>query len=626
MKHVVFNNKKIDASTFLQMENLSISLSKNPQAFLEFDFQAYFDDEEQKFTVSHFWDNQEHLAQLNGLKSDVYLKALGNKHYTDFKEFKETLKELHETHLKSFFTQLYVLLEDIRLEEIIVRQRPGTRQLFSTRKNIYRHYFQSQFKGNEIRNFKLDQLYCLIYLSLTSTQLTYQTNEQLEEILPILFQTFEAKKTSNISSIIFQVQQRLLPIYKEDMIHTYFGYLPLNKLTDTPSCNSKAKELQNDDEQDGLEERNSEDEKLSTWHRESKNNENDDNFLRFEVESGTKTAIKANFAREQESQDQAIGNAFGSSKQGDHKQSKQNDANETANSSNNNHQNPFGKYNSNVSIQHISPKQQSIDEKKQYSTLSAIVSKDVKELRKTIEKSLENKQNAPSDKYYGRLNKKWIKLFTEDKPKMFYKKQTESKELDAVFYLLVDCSGSMFNKMDEVKKSVILFHETLKQLKISHSISGFWEDASNASKENKPNILHQVIPFSQSLYPSTGPNIMQLHEEEDNRDGLMIRIVSEELAKRPEKHKFLLVFTDGEPSALDYFQDGIIDTHEAVKQARKLGIEVIGTFIEENEHQEETVQLMKNIYHHHFLIASGTEDLRLQLKPLLKKLLLRSID
>ena len=62
---------------------------------------------------------------------------------------------------------------------------------------------------------------------------------------------------------------------------------------------------------------------------------------------------------------------------------------------------------------------------------------------------------------------------------------------------------------------------------------------------------------------------MQLREEEDNRDGYIIRIVSEKLAKRPEKHKFLLVFTDGEPSALDYQQDGILDTHEAVKLARK---------------------------------------------------------
>lgn len=625
MKQIIFNNKKIDASTFLQMENLSISLSKDRNSFLEFDFQAYYDDEEQKFTVSHFWDTQEHSTQLQGLKSDVYLKALGNKHYSDFSEFKDTLKELQETHLKSFFTQLFVLLEDIRLEELIIHQRPGTRQLFSTRKRIYRHYFQSQFKANEMRNFQLDQLFCLIYLSLTSTQLTYQTNEQLEDILPILFQAFEAKKTSDIASIVFRVQQRLLSLYKEDMIHTYFGYLPLNKINELASCNSKVKELQNDDQQEGLDERNSEDERLSTWHRESKNNETDDNFLRFEVESGTKTSIKANFAREEEAGDQAIANAFGSSKQGENKKSKQTDSHEATNSSSS-QQNPFGKYNSNVSIKYKEAIGQTVTEKKQYSTLSSMVSKDVKELRKTIEKSLENKQNAPTDKYYGRLNKKWVRLFTEENPKMFYKKQTESKELDAVFYLLVDCSGSMFNKMDEVKKSVILFHETLKQLKISHSISGFWEDASNATKENKPNILHQVIPFSSSLSPSVGPNIMQLQEEEDNRDGLMIRIVSEELAKRSEKHKFLLVFTDGEPSALDYFQDGIIDTHEAVKQARKLGIEVIGTFIEEEEHQEETSQLMKNIYQHHYLIASNAEDLRLQLKPMLKKLLLRSIE
>src|SRR5690348_2416590 len=151
MKQIIFNNKKIDASTFLQMENLSISLSKDRSSFLEFDFQAYYDDEEQKFTVSHFWDTQELSTQLQGLKSDVYLKALGNKHYSDFIEFKDTLKELQETHLKSFFTQLFVFLEDIRLEELIIHQRPGTRQLFSTRKRIYRHYFQSQFKANEMR-------------------------------------------------------------------------------------------------------------------------------------------------------------------------------------------------------------------------------------------------------------------------------------------------------------------------------------------------------------------------------------------------------------------------------------------------------------------------------------------
>ncbi len=118
---------------------------------------------------------------------------------------------------------------------------------------------------------------------------------------------------------------------------------------------------------------------------------------------------------------------------------------------------------------------------------------------------------------------------------MFYKKGQESQELDVAFQLLVDCSGSMYNKMQETKKSVVLFHEALKSLKIPHAISGFWEDASSATPENKPNVIHEVVTYKNSTLPNVGPEIMQLREEEDNRDGYIIRIVSEKLAKRTEK-------------------------------------------------------------------------------------------
>ncbi len=40
----------------------------------------------------------------------------------------------------------------------------------------------------------------------------------------------------------------------------------------------------------------------------------------------------------------------------------------------------------------------------------------------------------------------------KSKPRMFYKKGQESQELDVAFQLLVDCSGSMYNKMEETKK------------------------------------------------------------------------------------------------------------------------------------------------------------------------------
>ncbi|CEV42179.1 Uncharacterised protein [Streptococcus pneumoniae] len=55
-------------------------------------------------------------------------------------------------------------------------------------------------------------------------------------------------------------------------------------------------------------------------------------------------------------------------------------------------------------------------------------------------------------------------------------------------------------------------------------------------------------------------------------------------------------------------------------------MEVIGIFIEEGEAKEATYQLMKNIYNHHFLVANHAEDLRLKIKPLLKKLLLKTIE
>ena len=54
-------------------------------------------------------------------------------------------------------------------------------------------------------------------------------------------------------------------------------------------------------------------------------------------------------------------------------------------------------------------------------------------------------------------------------------------------------------------------------------------------------------------------------------------------------------------------------------------MEVIGIFIEEGEAKEATYQLMKNIYNHH-LVANHAEDLRLKIKPLLKKLLLKTIE
>src|SRR5699024_2279287 len=129
-----------------------------------------------------------------------------------------------------------------------------------------------------------------------------------------------------------------------------------------------------------------------------------------------------------------------------------------------------------------------------------------------------------------------------------------------------DCSASMHNKMEETKRGIVLFHEVLKQLKIPHSIVGFWEDANEVKKNYQPNYFHLIHTHADFPSQTSGAKIMQLEPEEDNRDGFSIRIMTEDLAKRREKHKFLLVFSDGEPAAANYDQNGIVDTNIAVTE------------------------------------------------------------
>ena len=118
---------------------------------------------------------------------------------------------------------------------------------------------------------------------------------------------------------------------------------------------------------------------------------------------------------------------------------------------------------------------------------------------------------------------------------------------------------------------------------------------------------------------------MQLEPEEDNRDGYSIRVATMELEKRREKNRFLLVFSDGEPAAADYDQNGIVDTHLAVSEARKKGIEVIGLFLADGSIDESEEMTMKNIYGKERLMIPSVAELPEQFTPLLKKLLLKTI-
>jgi nitric oxide reductase activation protein len=638
MKFIRFNDSKVDTSLFLQLQDLSTVLSGIPDLEFEYNYGTFIDIIEKKVTASHFWNNGDQEIKESGLKTDVLLRTIGTLNYSNIQDMQAYLVSVHESRLQKFAIQLFTLFEDIRIEEIVKKERPGTKKVFAVRKKYLKQYFESQLTANVTRSFALDELFCLIYLLVQSDRpdpyfprANEQQLEELESLKFIIYSVFEAKETRHITniceSIVFKLNERYL-----DTINEYFIFPVANvdKYTRNTMFDELTRndDLSNDDQEEVSEEQSEYiDEKFSTWHRESKNGEANQTFLQFELDQGTKTSLMGGGAREAEDADQAMASVQGSSgesKQKDYSKLEALDKKET--NQGNKSESIYGEENKDAVKLVIAADTPSLQDVNVYREFVSDIEPFKRKLASTIEKTLEHKKSAlRKDLVFGRLSKKLLPIVINENPKVFYKKNQNSKEIDAVFTLLVDCSASMYNKMEETKKGIVLFHEVLTQLRIPHSIQGFWEEANEVKEGYQPNYFHVIHSYSDSFYQNNGAKIMQLEAQEDNRDGFSIRVITKELEKRREKNKFLLVFSDGEPAAAQYDQNGIVDTHVAVSEARKKGIEVIGMFLADGYIEESEELTMKNIYGKERLMVPSVSDLPEQFTPLLKKLLLKTI-
>ncbi|MFD1067260.1 vWA domain-containing protein [Oceanobacillus locisalsi] len=634
-----FHQSKVDTHLFMQLQDLTTVLAKNEQLQFESSFGSFIDLTENKVTAGRFWDRLPAETQEAGAKSDVILRTLGTLHQTDVKTIQQFKENIQDTQLPKFAIQLLTLLEDIRLEDAIRKQRPGIRQNFMYRQKYFHHYFTTQLQANVTRSYVTDEIFCMIYLQLFADQpdpdfprAGEEQLEMLDRLKPYLYSVFEAKHTRDNTDLAEKMTQMMQGAGYRDSIHEYF-ILPIGHVESYDKNNlfdelTRTDPLVNDEEQEETNEENEYfDETFSTWHRENKNDDRKQNFLQFELEQGTKTSMLGGGARETEDGDQAmaaIQGTSGQSQQNDY--SDQETLTKEENTSQSSSNSSFGKENEHAQMFTEYAETPTEEEEMQYRQLIEDVNPFKIKLAKTIQLTLEHKQNAPrTNLLFGRLSKKLLPVFLDDSPRVFYKKEQESKEFDAVFTLLIDCSASMENKMEETKRGVALFHEVLKELRIPHEIIGFWEDANNVTNTYQPNYMQYIQTLEDSLYQEHGAKIMQLEAQEDNRDGFSIRHVTRKLITRNEKNKFLLIFSDGQPAAAGYDQNGIVDTYQAVVEARKHQIDVIGMFLANGQVEENDDSLMQNIYGKERIMVPDVSALPEHFAPLLKRLLLKVI-
>ncbi|MFC7393413.1 nitric oxide reductase activation protein NorD [Scopulibacillus cellulosilyticus] len=628
MKFLNFMEKRIDPFLKIELTDLAKTLASSEDLKVDFAFHSYYRKEEDTVTVSHYWTRLLDESKKDGMKSDIYLRAFGNLHFTDYQAVSHYLSEIDTMNAPSFRKQIFCFLEDMRLEKVSCEKRPGMIVAFQARHDLFHRRFRERFSYHKSKNEWLDALFCAFYLQFIGKPIALP--QPIAHLKPIMRKAVsecpKAEHTADIRDLAILIGNEI----NKELGDMEASYLTMYESLSEPEADEASMEEKNElisdssKQVEDKEDKEAHKEKMPSWHQEQE--QEGDNFLQFDLDEGQKTDLIGEGERKSESGDQALASVQGASKDSEGNQFDENQM-ETSKSEGavpSGEDYGYAEVNRNAKAIIKGVKKPNPADQQAYKNLKAKIQPVQKSLQQSIQKTIEQKQIAPrTDLHFGRLNKKLLRIVTDDNPRLFYKKQEPSTELDVVFSLLVDCSASMYDKMEETQAGIALFHESLLSLGVPHAVTGFWEDALSADDNEQPNIFLEVIKYEKSLLPGQGANILQLHPEEDNRDGFAIRTAAKELLARPEKHKILLVFTDGEPSAFDYSENGIVDTQEAVLDIRKKGIEVIGVFLSNEYTQDSEKETMQNIYGRQSLIIPTVEEIPSYITPLLKKLLYR---
>ncbi|MEB8126532.1 VWA domain-containing protein [Staphylococcus succinus] len=625
-RFIKFNDEQLDAKQVMMLQDLARLLLKNEQTQVKIQKFPYYDPINNTLVTSAFWSHRNKALETIGLKSDVMLAAYGYRMMDE----KVVNKVIHNNEFKhpKFFQQLFKLLEDTRVLNAIMTSRPSTANALKLRNETRLNFTQTQINVYKTKATFTDLLFLYLEKSFLKEDFydVPQIHPQIDDMLIHMYQYlpnfFHNESSEDNMYLAERIMFQIDDILKEDMLNEYYHLpkkvyeaiqeLSFEDITRTDASNS-----------DGQSEEQK-DEAVVSEEIESNNQDSASEggaYLEMELHEGENSDVMSDndTARDGDASDDMTDMQ---TKKG--KGSTDNVENDEGGSVGLNQAFALKGINQNVEIKWNIPDIQPnyiID----YHKVESEVQFEIKDLIQIIKKTIDREyQDERHNLTKGRLQKNLLNWFIDDQYKLFYKKQDLSQTFDATFTLLVDASASMEDKMEETIKGVVLFHETLKSLNVKHEILAFNEDAFDADDTKQPNVIDEIIAYDHSTFDKDGPRIMALEPQDDNRDGVAIRIGSDRLMRRSHNQRFLIVFSDGEPSAYNYSQDGILDTYEAVETARKMGIEVFNVFLSQEAITEDIEQTIHNIYGQYSIFVEGVENLPNLLSPLLKKLLLKS--
>lgn len=615
-RFIQFNNETIDARQLMHYENVAKALTSNSMLMVKERKLMEFQPEEQSLSISVFWRHREESLMNAGRMSDIYILAEG--FWKDFNlHIWRDYKENQPATFSKWMDQLVFCLEEFRLIEKIQKKRVGTIKVFEKRNQMYLSFHKQQLVVNSQKGFLADAFISYLYVCLYEGTMRVTGPELFHKANSIIQKAYENSHTQSSISMVYEFFYLFMDDLKEDTIHEYYSIISSSNLRESDFHYHKGVKNSETGEEESKE---TIEEVFRSWHRE--NEDEKGLHLQFELEHGRDGKADQRIATEEGQEGHDIteigkGQSTGSTAElnSDNLFLKGSDSLKKAGTA-------FGKENVHVVY----------DEKRIITTSIAQDNRLLENYRQEqapyvkafvdeMKKRMEQKQIAKRENLSkGRLSSKLSVFWTEERPKPFYKKTAPSTQLNAVFGLLVDGSASMQDKLEDTKKAVLLFHDVLKKLQIAHEIVLHYEDAYEASESKQPNTFEWIHKLEDGQQDN-GLAILSINAHEDNRDGFALRWMGKRLEHRPEHHKFLLMFSDGEPSAFGYAQNGIMDTAEAVVELERKNITVLHLFLNDADATEEQLELFRLIFGKKTATASSLEKFSEETLRMLKKIL-----
>ena len=244
------------------------------------------------------------------------------------------------------------------------------------------------------------------------------------------------------------------------------------------------------------------------------------------------------------------------------------------------------------------------DYESQYADIVESISSGISHLTHQIKRILQNDVETREYRQSGRVNIKRLQS-SRMTSRVFDRKVAPEDKHDACVMLAVDVSGSMRGpKANLAKQAAIGLAEVFHNLKIPFKVMTFNADVrvDTARTSRMYDACHtHYVNWSDSIAERV--KLLNINAKSNNFDGYSITYAGKLIGKRKEKHKLLIVISDGQPACFAYNRDdGIADTRNAVKRAKKKA-RVIGVAIDADS------EIIHGFYGPSFVEIKNIDDL-----------------